>query len=471
MNHLFVRLGVLAAIAVLAAACGESGGSGSSTKGSSGGAGVPAPTHPASGWTWVSGSSTLNAKGVYGTRGVAAAANVPGARTQHVSWVDAADNFWLFGGGGYDANGTQGALNDLWKFDGTQWTWISGSSTVNGAAVYGTKGTPAPANTPGSRCGAAAWTDAGSHLWLFGGTGSVGSHNDLWKFDGTRWTWVSGSPTPNPPGVYGTKGVAAAANVPGGRWMSAFANDAAGNLWVFGGEFAVDSTGAIGSLNDLWKFDGANWTWLSGAKTIRQAGVYGTKGVAAPTNVPGARSQGVGWMDPAGTFWTLGGLAIKSTGAAGYPNDLWKFSGGQWTWVSGEDAGIVYGTCGTKGVPDAANTPGSRTGGCSWSDSAGNLWFFGGSGQVALPAIGSGGNMNDLWKFDGSRWTWVAGEANIANRGGSYIAVGLSPVPGGRFQGASAVDGSGHLWLFGGYGRDASPANEGLLNDLWRYTP
>ena len=52
-------------------------------------------------WTWISGANTINAQGVYGTKGVPAAGNVPGARSGSVSWIDGAGNLWLFGGYGY----------------------------------------------------------------------------------------------------------------------------------------------------------------------------------------------------------------------------------------------------------------------------------------------------------------------------------------------------------------------------------
>src|SRR5260370_31459256 len=39
--------------------------------------------------------------------------------------------------------------------------------------------------------------------------------------------------------------------------------------------------GTQGDLNDLWKFDGTNWTWVSGSDLINQPGVFGTKGVAS----------------------------------------------------------------------------------------------------------------------------------------------------------------------------------------------
>ena len=39
-----------------------------------------------------------NQAGVYGTKGVPAAANVPGARDESISWTDSTGNLWLFGG-------------------------------------------------------------------------------------------------------------------------------------------------------------------------------------------------------------------------------------------------------------------------------------------------------------------------------------------------------------------------------------
>jgi hypothetical protein len=67
-------------------------------------------------WTWVSGSNALNANGVCGTLGIAAAGNVPGARDGSVSWIDSAGDLWLFGGWGSDSAGNLADLNDLWVY-------------------------------------------------------------------------------------------------------------------------------------------------------------------------------------------------------------------------------------------------------------------------------------------------------------------------------------------------------------------
>ncbi|NVM04589.1 MAG: hypothetical protein HWN67_19860 [Candidatus Helarchaeota archaeon] len=214
-------------------------------------------------WMWVSGYDTINQKGIYGTRGVPAAGNVPGARLYSVSWTDAADNLWLFGGSGYDVAGSSGDLNDLWIFNMTSglWMWVSGSNLRIQLGIYGTKGVPNAGNVPGSRFFSVSWTDSDDNLWLFGGYGrdsaggGISYLNDLWMFNITSrwWTWVSGNDTEDQTGIYGTKGVPNAGNVPGSRQKSISWMDADGNLWLFGGS-GNDSTGTFGRLNDLWKY-------------------------------------------------------------------------------------------------------------------------------------------------------------------------------------------------------------------------
>ena len=104
------------------------------------------------------------------------------------------------------------------------------------------------------------WQDASGSVWILGGegedsAGSSGYLNDLWMYDPATkmWTWESGADTANPPGVYGSLGVQAPANQPGGRQYLSAAQDGSGNVWMFGGE-GEDSAGAFGNLNDLWKF-------------------------------------------------------------------------------------------------------------------------------------------------------------------------------------------------------------------------
>jgi hypothetical protein len=154
-----------------------------------------------------------------------------------------------------------------------------------------------------------------------------------------EWTWESGSDSINQLGSYGAQGIAAPGNVPGARVYACSWTDASGAFWLFGGY-------GSGDLNDLWKYSSGEWTWVSGSNQTEQPGVYGTKGTAAPSNVPGARYQAVSWIDPSGNFWIFGGLGIDATGSRGDLNDLWKFSGGEWTWVSGSNTANGPGAAG-----------------------------------------------------------------------------------------------------------------------------
>lgn len=362
-------------------------------------------------WAWMGGSNNTDEVGRYGTQGIAAADNVPGARYDAASWRDSAGSLWLFGGTGYDSEGNIGVLNDLWKYSGGEWTWVSGAKTINQAGSYGTEGAAAAGNFPGARSGAISLADAAGNFWLFGGVGcdSVGVAcgfylNDLWEYSGGRWTWVSGFSTayPTQPGVYGTRGTPAASNHPGGRINAAGWMDPSGNLWIFGGVGWGSWSGNVAELSDLWKYSGGQWTWVSGPDesyaNINQLGSYGTQGTAAPANSPGSRDSAVSWTDGAGNLWLFGGQGFGATNLSAAPelSDLWKFSGGQWTWVGGSNTGGQVGVFGTQGSPASSNVAGARMGAVSWIDADGHLWLFGG---IGIGSSSGAGYLNDLWEY------------------------------------------------------------------------
>lgn len=371
---------------------------------------------PASGqWTWVSGDSVVDQTGIYGTKGVAASGNKPGARYGAINWTDAAGSLWLFGGSA-NTDSSSDQFNDLWKYAPStgEWTWVSGDSVVNQLGVYGTKGNAAAGNKPGAREFATRWTDASGNLWLFGGQGysnnqSPGDYfgflNDLWNYSPSinQWTWVSGDTLADPPGIFGTKGSAAPVNRPRGRESAVGWLDASGNLWLFGGTLypVHDST----ELNDLWKYTPSTrqWTWASGDSLLAQKGVYGTRGTAALDNKPGARSNAVSWTDASGNLWLFGGGGFvddlyQTLYYGGYQDDLWKYepSTGSWTWISGDSTANQKGVYGIKGTAGPANKPGARAFSASWVNPSGNLWLFGG-GYSYLDSIAD--YFNDLWQY------------------------------------------------------------------------
>jgi N-acetylneuraminic acid mutarotase len=414
-------------------------------------------------WTWMGGSSLYSSQvgpsgvsgpsGVYGTLGTPAAGNFPGGRADGTNWTDNSGHFWLFGGQGFDASGSFGVLNDLWEFNPStkEWAWMGGSSTIGNSCfafdiggpgemncartgVYGTLGTPAAENTPGSRQGAMGWADSKGNLWLFGGWGyDIGNQvqfyfNDLWEFTPLtkEWAWIGGSSTGagshcfkssmlfylscGEPGAYGTLGTPASGSNPGARTAASSWVDSSGNFWLFGGQ-GFDSNGQFSDLNDLWEFNPSTkqWTWRNGSSTVNGSnagpgGVFGMLGTPAATNIPPTRWGASSWIDSNGNLWLFGGEETGWYGNAGFStlNDVWEFnpSTNEWAWMGGSETSIppTTGVYGTLGTPAPGNNPGERFGASSWTDSSGNFWLFGGQfplGQTQVNTL----NGNDLWEY------------------------------------------------------------------------
>lgn len=347
-----------------------------------------------------------------------------------------------------------------------QWTWMHGDNIANPPGVYGTQTVASPANKPPGRYEAAQWKDLQGNFWLYGGGSALLRYCDLWKYNPltNEWTWMHGSSLTNQPAVYGTQGVAAPSNTPGGMGFGATTwTDLNGNLWMFGGE-----DGANAPYDNLWKYDPLTneWTWMKGTGTPGPAAVHGVQGVAAMTNTPGARCEtSCSWTDNNGNLWFFGGTPA---GVGANWNDLWKYDPltNMWTWMKGGNTPNQLGVYGTMGVPSPANTPGGRWCYTSWKDNAGNLWLFGGIEAMNVIFMGF---YNDLWKYDitTNQWTWMSGSSSPNPQGvyGTLCSPAASNVPGGRGETRSCwTDSCGNFWLLGG--RDLSFA---VYNDLWRY--
>lgn len=381
-----------------------------------------------------------------------------------------------------------------------EWAWKGGlnaNSNGNGnPGVYGTLGTAAATNVPGTRdFGSVTWTDTSGNLWLFGGsgndsTGAAGDLNDLWKYNiaSEEWTWVNGSNLngsnpANLTGTYGTLNTPDPNNLPGARDSGVGWIDSSGNLWLFGGE-GNDSAGTFGYLNDLWEYSVANneWTWKAGSNLANQPGTYSATPMVTQTGlVPSARGFAT-VQNINGVVWLFGGFGNDSTGdgTALNPgeqdnlNDLWQYNigTGAWMWMGGSKTIDFVANYGTLGMPTATTNPGSRFSVASWTDTSGNIWIFGGGHQEAPPSIVVD-YFNDLWKYStvSNEWTWKGGPSTLNNSGIYPLTQGTAAatnIPGGRDDMATWTDQSGNFWLFGGIGYDSTP-NQVDLNDLWEY--
>jgi N-acetylneuraminic acid mutarotase len=323
-------------------------------------------------------------------------------------------------------------------------------------------------------------------MWLFGGNGwdnatgiSDGSHNDLWKYDRSsgNWTWMKGSAAINQNGTYGTRLSSAPQNNPGSRAFAASWTDSSGAFWLFGG-LGYASTGGIGYLNDLWKFEPStgNWTWMRGSMNTGQAGISSGIRLTSTFDTPGARHKAASWMDASGVLWLFGGYGADTNGSQNVLNDLWKFNPatGNWTWMNGSQLACTLGVYGQRGVAAADNTPGARYGSSTWVDPSGKAWLFGGHAVTAGTEGPQMTDLSDMWKYDpaSGNWAWMGGITDgWHNQNGVYGTLGVpSPdnIPGVRNSAVSWTDSSGALWLFGGYGEDYM-VSVSCLSDLWRY--
>lgn len=341
-------------------------------------------------WTWIGGDSSANAKSRYGVQSVPDVNNNPGIRKYHMaSWKDSNGDLWIFGGYGNNA------YNTLFRYDlnDNTWTWMGGDTVVAALGVYGTLGVPSTYNVPGARCSVTAtWADNSGNLYLFGGQGygsgsAFGYLNDLWMYNinDNTWTWLSGDNIISQPGVYGTLGVPAPSNKPGGRMCFASWMDNDGNLWLFGG-YGHDANGDIGVLNDVWKYSITNneWTWMSGSNIRNPLPQYGPFcGASTGYNPTGRLLTQARWTDQCGNMWFFGGEDIYSLSNDTLnpdKNDLWRFNVTDLTWkrIKGDTAHIAGYHWGVKGVPAYGNSPGSNTGANAFLNDDG-LWMLGGA--------------------------------------------------------------------------------------------
>lgn len=354
-------------------------------------------------WTWEGGSDLLSQPGNYGTQGIPDVNNCPGSRAWGcASWVDLYGNFWLFGGTGYDVNGSIGQFNDLWRYNlnTKEWTWMAGSNIVNEYGVYGTQGVSDPSNTPGARgeC-TATWVDDDGHLWIFGGLGydaygDAGDLDDLWKFNTStnEWTWMKGADYIGDYGDWGTLGIPSSTNLPWSRACYSRWKDSQNNFWLFGGYSTAQQWG----FNDLWKYDPSTneWTWMSGTSNVNDAGTYTFTCDLTTTNFPKSRMENRAcWTDADGKFWFFGGMYDQY--AYFDYNDLWYYdpATNEWSWVSGSSGQNILGVYGTQGIPDAGNYPATYFGSTGWIDDSCHLWLFGGVHSW------NSNKSNVLWKY------------------------------------------------------------------------
>ncbi|MCA6364212.1 MAG: gliding motility-associated C-terminal domain-containing protein [Bacteroidetes bacterium] len=345
-------------------------------------------------WTWMNGSSATGQWPVYGTQGVSAPGNTPGARFRGCTWIDANGNLWLFGGYGFDSNGQQGQMSDLWMYNVAinEWTWMKGPTISGQPGSYGTLQVASGANNPPCRHeGNAAWVSANGELWMFGGEGGGGFYSDMWRYDPAtnNWTWMSGPNTTNAFPNWGVLQVPAATNTPGSRSSYNHWTDATGNFWLFGGNRFTNT------YNDMWRYNPATnqWTWMGGSNSANDPGNYGTFCTAGGFRPSSRMETRTCWKDNCGRFWLMGGSTNNQLNQL--VQDMWLYDPvlNEFLLSRGGPATNQPASFGVMGVPAATNEPAGLAGSMSYTALNGDMWMFGGLLNAA------GGTSNALWRF------------------------------------------------------------------------
>jgi hypothetical protein len=214
--------------------------------------------------------------------------------------------------------------NDVWNWDGTDWTPVN------------------PPQSPPGRVGAmGAFNAARGQLVVFGGLGDSGLLSDTWTWDGNNWT------EQHP------------ANSPPARFSGSMAYDVATQQVVLFGGTVYNTQ----YFNDTWTWNGNDW--------IEQH----------PANVPPVRGYTSMAYDPRSSSVILFGGCITCFGAP-TDSDTWSWDGANW--IQLEPGNIPIGRAAQAMVDGNGSSPvlmfgGRQAGGVSYDSGTphlNDLWAF-----------------------------------------------------------------------------------------------
>lgn len=218
-------------------------------------------------WRFVGGSNKTEGTNFY--QGI----DFPGQRYSGSYWNHDIINtdktfFYLFGG--YAMIGFMGYyLNDFWKFDTLQNTWLKigiPNDIIPGFSGISKSYIPifSKNNYPGGRSNSITWI-YGDSLFIFGGDGvgvnGNGLLNDIWEYNTFQdiWRFVSGKLFSNNENEFDVKSVYDTSSYAIGSRKDSVAWESLGSLYLYAG-YGYDDTN-LGMLTDIWKFDLSTKKW------------------------------------------------------------------------------------------------------------------------------------------------------------------------------------------------------------------
>jgi len=294
------------------------------------------------------------------------------------------------GASGTEWNGIPSALA-VWDEGGVSALYVGGNVTSAGGVPvnfvarllnddWSALSNPAGDGTNSSVLAFTVWDDGGGPAVYAGGlfTRAGGEAvNRVAKWDGNEWAALAG------PSGTGVDGAVSALTV---------YDDGGGSTLVVGGQFTT--AGGV-TVNHVAKWDGSNWSALSGPSGT------GTDGAvhALTTWDDGSATK----LYAGGQFTTAGGVAVNRVAA---------WSGSGWSALSG---------------PMGTGTDNRVLSLAVWDDGGGGALFVGGD-FIAAGGVAA----NRVAKWDGSDWSALSGPSGIGVAGGSVAALALWDDGGGN---------------------------------------
>ena len=285
-------------------------------------------------------------------------ATSPSPRERTATGTDGT-NYYMYGG---QMGSSVAGFDELWSYDGVNWTLLTGSGSSG----------------PGTRRGAIGGYDiARGKFVVFGGLDTNGvpgqRANDTWEWDSVNG-WVDVSPPP------------ALSPSPDGRWLTHNAVYVPGLGIVFHGGSAQDSMGTTYRSNETWAWVGGAWALLSSSGPAVQNAIMEYRTMQDDLILHGGQTTN------------------PTTGNTEFLGQTWRFDFGTSTWTQ-------LTTGGTTPFNSSNASQGLFASMSYYNPLTGMMIVHGGNG---------GQSSDTTWQFDGSDWSEISTNGVGCRNGGMH---------------------------------------------------
>ncbi len=269
---------------------------------------------------------------------------------------------------------------------------------------------------------------------MYGGVGfdSTGKNtlfSDLWQYNPSSNAWKNIVPKAG--------GIQPDARMDVQTWY-----DAAGKLWLMGGDGTVNKT--YQKQDDLWYYDIKTAAWV---RVIANSPTEKKSDYSVSASI-GSRTGAYTWVDNKGNLWLYGGKNLETPeNPTGLLNDMWYFDIKKLSWTL-----VTANLKKNHKTNEVPLRPSPRLSGASWTDNSDNLYLYGGLG-IKESGLGIGG-LADMWRYDIKKGSWtLVGLNEQAMKPKNYAnfdGESKDNHPGYRIKPTFWKDAIGNFWLYGG---------------------